>query len=304
MKRIIALLLPTLLVLFLVACDKYYVKITGPDSLEVGETVQFEIDTNYKNPTVYWSVSDSSLASVDDDGNVTGVAAGTVTVYVEVENVGMAEKEVEVITPALPAYTPAQLKPILKDLFDTYAEAEHGHVKIETNLGETEVTTELIYNFSGEAIESLMYKLSGAESAHVYIKDGFAYMYIDEAKSKAQVTEIEAYTIINSYGFATFAAGACAFYNEDAFFTALSSPVKADDTLTYQLDLSAYNGSVFDTTGKDEITLAVQFANGQPVKVTIEITADETVDKVIVHYLGTTAKTIEYPTDLDTYPFE
>jgi len=300
-KRVISFLIMIVVALALIGCDKYYVKIEGPETVEQGETVKFEVDTNYQDPVAEWSVSDDTIASIDEEGNLTGLAEGEVTVIVKVEKAGKAEKKIEVVAPSLPAYTPAQIKPLLAALKEAYDTSEHGHIKIEID---DDLALELIYNYDGEVIETMMCKLSGSENAHVYIKDDFAYMSIGEAKSKSEMTDTEHYTIINSYGFALFVEKATGFYDEDPFFDALSAPEKAGDTLIYELDLSAYNGVAFDASAKDAIKLLVTFAEGEIVKVSAEITAGDEVNKVVVNYLGTDAKTIDFPADLDTYPLE
>ena len=91
-KRVISFLIMIVVALALIGCDKYYVKIEGPETVEQGETVKFEVDTNYQDPVAEWSVSDDTIASIDEEGNLTGLAEGEVTVIVEVEKAGKAEK--------------------------------------------------------------------------------------------------------------------------------------------------------------------------------------------------------------------
>jgi len=301
MKRIVSFLITALLAISLIGCKKYTVKIVGPDTVEKGQTITLEVETNYRNPIVEWSSSNDLIADVDQDGNVTGVEVGTVTISVEVEKVGSTKYDIEVVAPALPEYTPVQLQNLLKNTNATYSESNHGYVKIEANTGTEQLTAELIYNFADEEIESLMYKLSGAETAHVYVKTGYAYMLIDESKSKSPMTQTEHNLIIQSYGFNKFTEKATGFYEEPEFFASLSFVEKSGNTLIYNLDLSEYNGLEFDTAGKDEIKLKVTFDNGAAVKVEVEITEDTAVSSVIVQYLGTAVQTITYPTDLDSY---
>ena len=59
-----------------------YALITGgKDKIELGNSEKFEFKTNTTVENVIWSVSDTSKASVTQDGVVTALASGTVTVY-------------------------------------------------------------------------------------------------------------------------------------------------------------------------------------------------------------------------------
>lgn len=50
-------------------------------SLDVTESFQFKADTEGMDDSVVWSVSNTSVASIDQTGKVTGLANGSVTVY-------------------------------------------------------------------------------------------------------------------------------------------------------------------------------------------------------------------------------
>jgi len=51
--------------------------------LSVGESVQAEIEISKKNVFVFWSISDEKLATVSDDGVITGLAVGQTICYAE-----------------------------------------------------------------------------------------------------------------------------------------------------------------------------------------------------------------------------
>ena len=58
------------------------VYIAGSSSVRVGNAIQLEAALdNGETDTFTWSLSDSSIASVDTNGTVTGISEGTVTVY-------------------------------------------------------------------------------------------------------------------------------------------------------------------------------------------------------------------------------
>ncbi len=62
--------------------DPTSIYIAGSSSVRVGATIQLQAALdNGASDTFTWSVSDSSIASVDSEGNVTGIAEGSVTVY-------------------------------------------------------------------------------------------------------------------------------------------------------------------------------------------------------------------------------
>jgi len=67
--------------------DVSSISVNGPDgadvSVDVGSTVQLGatvLPADASNPALTWSSSDTSVATVDDNGLVTGVAAGTATI--------------------------------------------------------------------------------------------------------------------------------------------------------------------------------------------------------------------------------
>ena len=71
-----------------------YATISGAASVGVGKTSQYTLDTNAEGTPV-WSVSDEKVATVSQDGTVTGVSAGTVTITVTIGDV-KATKDINV----------------------------------------------------------------------------------------------------------------------------------------------------------------------------------------------------------------
>lgn len=63
-----------------------YATISGAANVGVGKTSQYTLDTNAEGIPV-WSVNDESIATVSQDGTVTGISAGKVTITVTIGNV-------------------------------------------------------------------------------------------------------------------------------------------------------------------------------------------------------------------------
>lgn len=92
MKKFVTLFFIFVFAFALVGCggggnsDNQLKKITisGKSSVKVGETKKYELKfepENYSDKSVTWSTSDEAVASVDGQGNVTGVKAGTAYIY-------------------------------------------------------------------------------------------------------------------------------------------------------------------------------------------------------------------------------
>lgn len=71
-----------------------YATISGAATVGVGKTSQYTLDTNAEGTPV-WSVSDEKVATVSQDGTVTGVSAGTVTITATIGDV-KATKDIKV----------------------------------------------------------------------------------------------------------------------------------------------------------------------------------------------------------------
>ena len=71
-------------------------------SVSVGESSKIEVSVtpNHASPSVVYGVEDDSIATVDADGNVTGIAAGKTTVSVKSAVRPMVNTEVEVTVTA------------------------------------------------------------------------------------------------------------------------------------------------------------------------------------------------------------
>jgi hypothetical protein len=309
MRKFISYLLLGALALMLIGCNKpvtYTLTLTGLETVKTGESITLTATTAKPEAVYVWTSSNDAIATVDD-GLVIGVAVGTVTITVTVEGVGEQTKTIavteDIIVIPPKEYTPAELKVLLGDTLTDYSESLTGDVMIEAVDGENILTSELMFNFNAEpGIDSMAYTLTGAETAHVYVKEGFAYMLRNEVKTKAEMTPTEEATIINNYGFDEFVSSVAAFYSETEFFDALVFGSRVDNVLTYTLTLASYTGTVFTVAGKDSITLKVYLgAEDVVLKVETLIVEGTATNYTILYFKGLGVQTITYPYDLNTY---
>ncbi|MGD9887124.1 MAG: Ig-like domain-containing protein [Bacilli bacterium] len=310
MKKIISYLLLGVLALLLVGCKKddpvYTLSLTGADTVKVGEAINLTASSTKPSAIFVWSSSNEAIATVES-GLVMGVAKGTAIIKVTVEGVGektltiTVTEEVIIIPPK--EYTPTELKVLLEDTLVDYSESLSGYAKIEAVNGPDVLTSELMFNFNNEpGIDSMMYTLNGSEVAHVYVKEGVAYMLRNELKTKAEMTATEEATIINNYGFDKFVESIAAFYSEVEFYDALTFVSRVENVLTYTLGLSEYLGDVFVTEGKDSITLKVYLgADDVVLKVETLIVEGANNNYTLLEFKGLGVQTITYPIDLDIY---
>ena len=83
MKKFLSLIVVVLFALVMSACGKvttYSLSVESELTMEVGDTKK--INATYEGSTPVWRSSNDSVASVDDDGNVTANGKGTCTIYV------------------------------------------------------------------------------------------------------------------------------------------------------------------------------------------------------------------------------
>ena len=72
--------------------------IVGPTQLEYGKTSQLQLTIEGIEGTGVWSSSNEEVATVDQNGLLTGIALGTVSIYYEIGDF-FGEYEVEIVTP-------------------------------------------------------------------------------------------------------------------------------------------------------------------------------------------------------------
>lgn len=87
MKKFLSLIVVVLFALVMSACGKvttYSLSVESELTMEVGDTKK--INATYEGSTPVWRSSNDSVASVDDDGNVTANGKGTCTIYVALKD--------------------------------------------------------------------------------------------------------------------------------------------------------------------------------------------------------------------------
>ena len=115
-KRILMSILLLLVTFSLVACGKVTVKLSGEQSLKVGQTINLTPEASKKGATFSWASSNDAVATVKD-GAVTGVSAGKVTITVTAtsgKKTGEASLEITVVADNKPVISGAEDTEVLK----------------------------------------------------------------------------------------------------------------------------------------------------------------------------------------------
>lgn len=309
MKKFLLFILALTLTFVFVGCKEdpvYTLELEAEKTtIKVGETTTVYFDTDKPNPEVEWVSSDTTIATVNQVGIVTGVNVGTVTITAKVKDVGEESVSITVIEKDM---TANEVKTLLTSVLNEYISSKNGSIKITAKDANDTLTSELVYNYdaSGNIISMMVKMVVNSEAnseRHVYVKDGYSYNLVNNTKVKRELTQQEIANIISQYSQEEFLSEATLFYNEQAFYNALEFISRDNEkgTVTFKLNLANYNGSVFNTVGADEISLVVTIANEKAVKVEVNKKVGTQTNSVTVEYRGTTPQSITYPTDLDSY---
>lgn len=303
MKKILMFFMVLFFAIVFVGCKEtesdYDFKVeTDVNTIKVGETTNVYATSTKASPVYEYSSSDEAIATVDQAGIVKGVKVGEVTITVTLEDVG--EKTVT-ITIIERDFTTEELKTLLTGVANDYENSKNGHVKVQVNDGTDTMTSETIYNYAADgSLQSLMYKVVTDEETHVYVKDGYSYMSSNGAKLKKQLTAQDETTIKANYGHKTFLEPVTKFYSEDKFYSALIFVKNTAGVIEFNLDVTKYDGVVFNTDSVDEVKIITTVVNNAVTKVELVSKVGSVTSTAVVEYLGTAVQTITYP-DLTAY---
>lgn len=278
------------------------ITISGQTTMKVGEqqTLTFEVkpaDATEKG--VLWSSSDDAIATVSD-AVVTALAAGEVTITVNSKD-GKATNSFKItIEEVKEEITAETIKTKLQSTYDAYIKANKAAVKLSIVNGESTLDTRLSFEKEQGLYKALAFDQSGAQEAGVYVKDSKVYMNANGTKQKYDLDELENETLVNNYGIVALLNKAVSFYNENAFFAALTLTSQEDNVYTFELDIAKYNGSVINVNGKDKIELIVTLVEEEISVVTLKVAEGAVVNSITTEYLGFN-DAIVYPNDLSDY---
>lgn len=304
MKKITMFLVLVLSAMLLIGCDdpvEYSFEVEAEkSSVRVGESINIYADTDKPSPVFSFESSDDAIATVDSYGIMKGVSVGEVTIKVTLEGVGNKSVKVNVVEKDMLA---SELKAQLTEVLGNYINAKNGSIKIEVVEGGKTSTSETIFNYNNDgSLKSLMYKAVTEDTTEIYVKDGFSYVNANGEKLKKELTEQEEETITSKYSHVEFLVPATGFYTENDTFNTLNYVGREGDAVVFSLDLSRYNGEVFNIVGVGEILVKATIVNSKLTKVSVVVTEVAQTKSITVEYRSFgSEQTINYPADLNSY---
>ena len=267
-------------------------------TLETGQEEVIEA-TVTPNTTLVWSSSNNSIATVNN-GKITAVSAGNTTVSVATSD-GKASMTITVVITAPKNLTPEVAQDKLEEKINAYLAATSGNFILFTSDGTDELTLELQFNAEAGLFKEAKYVESGASNGAVYIKDGYAYMSSNGAKSKTILSTTENQRLVNQYGFSKVAEQVIAYCQDDDLFAVMSFKNEKDGVTTFDIDVADYKGSVMEFAGVSSAQLVVKVVNDEVVEVELIVVKTKTYI-IKGSFLGTGTQKIGYPNDLSSYP--
>lgn len=275
-----------------------------PYSLVIGNelTLEYNCNNSLLNDFV-WQTSDESICKVEN-GLVTLLAEGDATITLSLKDYPQIKAEYKLtVLPKVP--TNLELEVLLKDLLSKYLNATQASLNITLINGTN--TFNQVYGFelneSNELVKLINYSKNTIES-FIMIKDNVCYMNVNGTKGKYEIAAEEVSEILSSSNIDSVLSPLVKFFNDDAFFAALSFDKKDGDKVVYTLNIQEYKGSVIQTVNADKIELTVSFdQTGDKGISCVEYTvySEDLIKKEIIEFSGLSFL-LDYPDDLDTYP--
>ena len=194
-----------------------------------------------------------------------------------------------------------ELQAKVEEIVKAYCDSLNGNIVVDLVKGDENKKIEVIYNYKDKQnVESLKYEITGVVTSHVYVKDEVIYMLSNETKSQENLTSSSSNMLIETYGVKSILEPALAFYNEAAFYQALSFVEFKDGVAKYTLDLTKYLGTSINGSGKEAVELYVSYVD-KAITVIEFVSVAEKTNKVKVQFLGLEKAKITYPNDLKSY---
>lgn len=310
MKKILSFLFLFICIFTLASCDKeppvveVTFEIDGKTTADVGEEVSYSVK-NVKNAgdnyTVAWDSSNKTVATIDNQGKATCLAAGETTISATI-----SEKKVEVkltvseVVVNILSVEDLNVEAIM--IFDEYSTSDNYQLKLTMVGSESTDTLDVIYNSADAAVTSLMmvYKTDDVETNHLYTKDGKSYMYDGTNKTYTTLIEGEAERQAISCSFTTITT-AIGFLEEAEFYSSLQEgELDENGYAVYQLDMESYQGNTINLKDKTSVELKVKLNETVKYFELVIVEAGKTLS-VKLELTGTAAKEITYPTDFASY---
>ena len=246
-----------------------------------------------------WTSNTLAVATVVD-GKIVAVGAGTATISVTTAD-GLASRAISVIVTAPKNLTPEQAQEKLENKITEYLEATGGNFILYTSDGTEELTFAVQYNISDNIFSGLKYVLSGSSEAHIYLKDGYAYMASNGTTSKTVVNTSENQRLVSQYGFEKVAEQVIAYCQDNALFDAMTFVSETENVNKFEIDVASYADSVMDFGGVEKAELYVTVVDGEVTEVKLVVVSTATFT-ITGTFGGTGTQSIKYPSDLNTYP--
>jgi major membrane immunogen (membrane-anchored lipoprotein) len=206
----------------------------------------------------------------------------------------------------------------LQNTQDEYAESQSGNLKI-TVVSEG-VTTELVYvyNYDGESIDTMKVEFTeGEDVMEAYIKEGYAYVNLNDVKTKQKFFAAEGKDIIDNYGFLSLTEIVFNFLDE-SLFGAFDVESNKDGEATLVWDAEKYvflDENIPDEEFAEaeerfreiqenivEITMTIKYEGEKVTSLdSVLKNKDNEESQLKVEFNGTDTQTIEFPSDLSEY---
>ncbi len=252
------------------------------NQLDVGESVTlgYTLTPADAEADVTWSSSDSSKASVDDSGKVTGVAAGSAIITVTVDGTEISDRT------AISVVEPVVANPVTDITLSGVADGDtmqRGESKTITVASTPEdcdpYTIDWTYSTDG-CVEVVRTVESGV---YTLVADGYGTADVTATVSGTDISKTFSVTVegdideVNGIATETFASGRGSIESDGTYYL--------DNTLASTHNAPIYRGVFFDAGSRINSTSASDLSVvDESLRFTVY--SNNTYEKVTFHYLG------------------